>query len=300
MKILVLGNSPNWSVDDLRRAAGTSHDIAFVAWDRLVAGLVSGESVDGGCDPGDVCLVRGMPRGSLEQVIFRMNVLSRWERLGLSVVNSARSLEIAIDKYLSLALIQEAELRIPATVVCQTVEESMKAFSRLGGDVVIKPVFGGEGRGIVRVTDPEIALRSARAIVSFQGIVLLQQFVESGNRDYRLLVVGDRVIGMRRSNPDDWRTNVSRGAVCQPIEPDEAMMRAAVGAARAVGTEIAGVDLIFDRQGNLFVLEVNGVPGWQAISRVCDVDVAAMILDWLACDRHRKLSGSIASAQSLP
>ena len=75
-----------------------------------------------------------------------MGALGRWESRGGRLVNSARSLEFAIDKFLSLAHFQQAGLLVPDTVTCQTVEDTMAAFETLGGDVVLKPLFGGEGR----------------------------------------------------------------------------------------------------------------------------------------------------------
>jgi ribosomal protein S6--L-glutamate ligase len=204
-------------------------------------------------------------------------------------------LEVAIDKYLSLALIRESGLPVPETMVCQTVPESVRAFQTLGQDVVIKPVFGGEGRGLIRVTDTELALRCFRAIVNVQGVVFLQRFVDSGQQDMRWLVIGDRLIGMLRRNPSDWRTNASRGAKCEPLPANAGLEQLASDAAKAVGTVIAGVDIIEDQQGQPWVLEVNGIPGWQKIGETCDVDVAAWVLEcmesWVLDPKHPKTRG---------
>lgn len=281
MKIAVLGNTPNWYFEELARAAGTQHELEFVSWDRLTARVGTSEFVSAGEGPFDACLVRGMPNGSLEQVIFRMNALARWHASGMPVVNSPRSLEIAIDKYLSLALIRQAGVAVPESIVCQTVEASMDAFSELDRDVVIKPVFGGEGRGMMRVSDPDLALRSFRTIVNLQGVVYLQRFVNSNHQDLRLLVIGDQVIGMRRSNPGDWRTNASRGARCERYAADEIQINLAKTAARAVGAHIAGVDLIDDGDGTSFVLEVNGVPGWKSVGKVQNINPARMMVDFV-------------------
>ena len=107
----------------------------------------------------DAVLVRTMPPGSLEQVVFRMDVLARLEAQGLVVINPARAIEAAVDKYLATARLQAAGLRVPRTAVCQTVEEALGWFAELGGDVVLKPLFGSEGRGITRLVDEAFALR---------------------------------------------------------------------------------------------------------------------------------------------
>ena len=282
MHIAVIGNAPNGSFETLRQAAHASMQISFVPWVELRArvGKQAGVDTDLKLRP-DACLVRGMPRGSLEQVIFQMNLLARWEASGVPVFNSPRALEIAIDKYLSLALIRQAGLAVPETVVTQNVDDALRAFHSLGGDVVIKPVFGGEGRGLVRVTELEIARRCCQAIVNVGGVVFLQQFIECQNSDMRLLLIGDQVFAMHRSNPLDWRANATRGAQCEAFHPSEALITMAKSAMQAVGCDMAGVDLISDRQGNIFVLEVNGVPGWKAIEGACQVDVSKCLLEYI-------------------
>ncbi len=279
MHIAVIGNAPNGSLETLRQAADESTQISFVPWSDLRARVGKESGVESGMKlRPDACLVRGMPRGSLEQVIFQMNLLARWEAAGVPIFNSPRALEIAIDKYLSLALLRQAGLAVPETRVSQNVEDALQAFHALGGDVVIKPVFGGEGRGLVRVTELEIARRCCQAIVNVGGVVFLQQFIECQNQDMRLLVIGEQVLAMHRSNPLDWRTNATLGADCQAFQPSEALITLAKNAMQAVGCDIAGVDLISDRQGNTFVLEVNGVPGWKAIEGACQVNVADCLL----------------------
>ena len=105
-----------------------------------------------------------MPPGSLEQVVFRMDVLHRLGSSGKSCPQFAAGLETCIDKYLASARLEAAGLLVPATVVCQDADTAMEAFAELGGDVVVKPIFGSEGRGMVRVSDPELAWRTFRAI----------------------------------------------------------------------------------------------------------------------------------------
>ncbi|MCA9134501.1 MAG: hypothetical protein KDA45_15130, partial [Planctomycetales bacterium] len=107
----------------------------------------------------DALLVRSMPIGSLEQVIFRMDCLQTWQSRGLRIVNPPRSLEIAIDKWLCLQRLSEAEIAVPPTICCQTRSAAMEALQALGGDVLVKPLFGGEGRGILRVNDKDLAWR---------------------------------------------------------------------------------------------------------------------------------------------
>jgi len=173
-------------------------------------------------------------------------------------------------------------MTVPATIVCQTEEDALNAFDVLGGDVVVKPLFGGEGRGILRVSDPALAQRTFRTLEQLSAVLYLQVFIEHEGCDLRLLVIGKTVLGMRRINAVDWRTNVSRGASTEPLEVDEHLADIAMKAARALNTPLAGVDVLPGRDGKLYLLEVNAVPGWRALASTLQVDVANRVLDYVA------------------
>ncbi|MFM7073030.1 MAG: RimK family alpha-L-glutamate ligase [Planctomycetota bacterium] len=226
-------------------------------------------------------LVRTMPPGSLEQVVFRMDALGRYEAAGGLVVNRPRAVEAAVDKYLTSALLAAAGLDTPKTIVCQHPDDAMEAFARLGGDVVVKPLFGSEGRGITRLSDPDLALRAFKMLAQLGAVLYLQEFVAHDGFDIRLLVVGNETFGMRRHNPLDWRTNVSRGATGIGFQPDEQLVQLARRAADAVGADVAGVDLLPAPDGRLLALEVNAVPGWKALSQATGVDIAERVLSFV-------------------
>jgi RimK family alpha-L-glutamate ligase len=287
MRIVVLASLDSWYLRDLQRAAGTAGEVTACAFADIAArlGSVPGPRVAAsGTDLSDcdALLVRSMPPGTLEQVVFRMNALARVEQQGTPVLNPPRSLEIAIDKYLALARIGDAGLLVPPTLTCQTCEAAMRAFDELGGDVVVKPLFGSEGRGMTRVSDVALALRAFKLLEQLGAAVYLQQYLPHYGYDLRVLVIGDQVLAMRRTNPNDWRTNVSRGATTEPVELDATLTGMARTAARAVGAPLAGVDLLPARDGNVYVLEVNAVPGWKALARTLERDVARLVLDYLS------------------
>jgi len=286
MHIAVLCSPTSWYLQDLRRAAAGKHVVTPIAFRDLVAELGEGgpRFLAGGLDLAsvDAVLVRTMPPASLEQVVMRMDVLARLEAAGTPVVNSARAIEAAVDKYLASAKLAAAGLKTPQTIVCQTVESALEAFARLGGDVVLKPLFGGEGRGIARLQDEAIAQRTFSLLTGLGAVLYVQRFVPHDGWDIRVLAVGERMWAMRRRNPLDWRTNVSRGAIAEAIELDPEWAQLARRAADAIGATVAGVDLLPGRDGELHVIEVNGVPGWQALSRTLEVDVASEVLDYVA------------------
>lgn len=287
MRLAVLASPDSWYLNDLRRAAGSRHEAICVAFERLTARLDAEtgqrrvQAAECHLDACDAVLVRTMPPGSLEQVVFRMDALGTLAEAGKVVINPPRAIEAAVDKYLASAKLQSAGLATPRTWVCQSLADALEGFRALGGDVVVKPVFGGEGRGIFRVDEESLAWRVFSTLAQLRSVIYLQEFIPHHGFDIRLLVLGDRVFAMRRVNPDDWRTNVSRGARAEPLVPEPRLIETARRAAAAIGAAFAGVDVLPSRDGREFVLEVNGVPGWKALSATLRVDIAAALLDYI-------------------
>jgi ribosomal protein S6--L-glutamate ligase len=118
-------------------------------------------------------------------------------------------------------------------------------------------------------------------LAQLHAVLYVQRFVSHEGFDLRLLVIGRRVLAMRRRNALDWRTNISRGATAEAFEPDEQLVETARRAAAAVGAPVAGVDLLPGRDGRMYAIEVNAVPGWKALARSAGIDVGALVLDYL-------------------
>ncbi|MHB1424848.1 MAG: ATP-grasp domain-containing protein [Gemmataceae bacterium] len=280
MRIALLSAGAGWHVRDLQRAASQlGHEAMAVDFRRLCASVAHGpDALDGF----ESVLVRTMPPGSLEQVVFRMDLLHRAQARGVAVLNPPRAVETCVDKYLATAKLEAAGLRVPPTVVCQHADAALEAFAALGGDVVVKPLFGSEGRGMVRVCDPEMAWRTFRTLERTQSVLYLQQFIRHPGWDLRVFVLGGRVLtAMRRYSNGDWRTNVAQGGRGEVARLSADEEKLAVCAAAALGAVMAGVDLLPGPQGEWYVLEVNAVPGWRALALVTGVDVAAAVLDFL-------------------
>ena len=305
LRLAVLGNPEGWYVRDLRRAAlerchATIDVITFS--DLQVSTCLSGPTHVGVAtrnaqedlvriasfqsEPNyDAILVRTMPLGTLEQVIFRMNALHVAQVLGVRVVNAPRSLEIAIDKWLTLDYVRRAGLSIPRTIVCQSREAALEGYESLGGDVVVKPLFGGEGRGIMRVDHPDMAWRVFSTLEQIGAVIYLQEFLPHHGYDLRLLVIGQRVFSVARHAPiGDWRTNLSRGGEAAPFEASESQIEIARKAAAAIGGTIVGVDILPTKDGRDLVLEVNAVPGWRGTAKALGIDMSHEILESLRHD----------------
>lgn len=273
MQFDILGSPTSWHVQQLAAAAcQQGHEVNIRSFSSLQA-VIERRAATRPLDD-SVLLVRSMPRGTLEQVIFRMDVLSVLAQGGQRVINCPRSLEIAIDKYLGLWRLQRAGLLVPRTIACQELDEALRACEELGGDVVIKPLFGSEGRGVVRLRHVEPNSPELQACLTTTGVFYVQEFIAHPSFDYRLFVVGDDVFGMRRHNERDWRLNVRLGARVTHCKVTDELRQIAIDSTRAVTAEVAAVDVLPDREGNLFVLEVNACPGWKALQSVCPFDVA--------------------------
>lgn len=288
MHIGVLGNAESWYVDDLSRAAQARGDrVSRIDYRTLIAKAGSAETLLRAGDLDllslDAVIIRTMPPGSLEQVVFRMDVLHRVEAAGIPVLNPPRAIEHAVDKYLATARMAAAGLPVPETIVCESSESALAAFEMLGRDVVVKPVFGAEGRGIVRVSDPEIALRVFRTLERIDAVLYLQRFIPHPGYDLRVLVLeGKSLGGMRRYASDGFRTNIACNGRGEAWTPSDAELRLALKAAETIGATFAGVDLLCGADGEPYVIEVNAVPGWKAFRQATGVDVAATLLDWLS------------------
>jgi ribosomal protein S6--L-glutamate ligase len=271
----------------LKRAASKlGHDAEAVDFRRLSAGVkfqfgpgLALRDLSGY----DGVLVRTMPPGSLEQVVFRMDLLHTLEARGVPVLNPPRAVEACVDKYLTTARLADAGLPVPPTVTCQHADAALEAFSALGGDVVVKPLFGSEGRGMVRVADPELAWRTFRTLERTQGVLYLQQFVRHPGWDLRVFVLAGRVLtAMRRRSRGDWRTNVAQGGTAEPTHIGREEESLALKAADVLGAAVAGVDLLPGPNGEWYVIEANAVPGWRALAPVTGVDVASAVVQHLA------------------
>ena len=293
MLIVMLGREDSWHVQQLRVAAqALRHEVKIVAPDRLVAELGVGRSSlissDQSLMSADRILVRSLPAGSLEQVVFRMDALHRLMSAGVRVVNSPRAIETCIDKYLATARMQSAGLPVPRTVVCEQLEDALHGFDLLGGDVVFKPLFGSEGKGIVRVRHRDAARDCFQELAQTGSIFYLQEFVPHPGYDFRALVIGERVVAaMKRTSSGDFRTNASLGASVEPVELPATWQDLAIRASQSVGAEIAGVDLLPNKDGDPLLLEVNSIPGFRALASTTNVNVAREMLIYLCEGKER-------------
>ena len=217
---------------------------------------------------------------ALEQISFKFDLLRQFETANIPVMNSPTAIQNAANKFFSFYLFKQAQLPIPHTVITSDLGVALKATKELG-TAVAKPIFGSQGKGIVKFesTQPDLKQKLA-TLLKERGVLYLQQFVPNPGRDIRVFVVGEEALGAiyRISQTGSFISNLSQGGTALMCGLTEEMQALAVNAAKAVGADFAGVDLIEGDEG-LFVLEVNATPSGKGIKVACGIDVTERIIE---------------------
>jgi len=232
----------------------------------------------------DAVLVRSIAAGSFEAVTRRLGVLHALGRLSVPVWNSAQAIERCVDKSMTTFLLGNVGLPTPPTFAVEglAAAEEIAARELPRGPLVLKPLFGAQGRGIRLVREPS----DLPAADEVNGVYYLQRYVPRAGppfRDFRIFVCAGKAVAMMSRRGADWITNVNRGAVPEEVSGhDQAELEAlAVAAAAAVGADFAGVDIVPAADGGLFVLEVNSMPAWSGLQSVAAVNIADAIAEAL-------------------
>lgn len=288
LRVAIMTDDPGWHGRRLRRAfLARRVEASFASLRECRIDLVHG--VDGVFVPGfedrlpDGVVVRGIMAGTLEQITLRLDVLHALRRLGIPVYNEARAIERTVDKAMTSFLLARAGLATPPTCVTETAAQARAFLLRetaLGHEVVAKPLFGSQGVGLRRLT----AGMDIPDPAECGGVWYLQRYIEtgpggSGWHDWRVFVIGGQAVAAMMRRGRTWVNNVARGGRCEAAVAGGELARLAVAATAAVGADYAGVDLVRDREGQLHVLEVNGVPAWKGLQSVTRADIAQLLVD---------------------
>jgi RimK family alpha-L-glutamate ligase len=286
LKIGIMTRNPEaWSSSQIRDVL-TKRGIPYecFTFPRLVARLaykpyfkVNNTNI---LDDLDALIIRPIGRGSLEELVFRMDMLYRLQRQGFYMVNPPTAIEHCVDKYDILSTLEDVGIPVPRTLATESVNEALKSFNELGGDVVVKPIFGSRGQGATRVNDVDVADTIFKAITFHHGVIYIQEFVEHGFSDIRAFVIGDQVIASMRRVATGWKTNYSRGAHPEAAGISEELKELAVKAAKAVDCKVAGVDILEGIEGPRIV-DVNSQPGWKGLQVVSKVNIAHHIVEFV-------------------
>jgi len=225
-------------------------------------------------------IVLFVPGGSFEAVTTYLGVLHALRELGVIVWNDARAIERCVDKSTTTFFLQKAGIPTPWTWTGANRDEALAiASSKLAQRLrlVQKPLFGAQGEGLRLIQ----SLDDLAPPQEVNGVYCLQEFIppaDSTHRDWRIFVSAGRVVAAMIRHGACWITNIKQGAQAEAAIPSHALAALALRATACVGADYAGVDIIQDRSGDPFVLEVNSMPAWQGLQRVTRTRIADSIV----------------------
>jgi tetrahydromethanopterin:alpha-L-glutamate ligase len=248
----------------------------------------------------DAVFVRGVPGGSLEEVVMYLDVLHALKEMNIPVYNDGKAVERSVDKGMTSFLLHNAGLPTPITWILRDRELALSIAEdelKKGNLLISKPLFGSQGEGIRRIEKTTDLFW----LTSSHGVYYLQRFVHCdgvGYSDHRVFVINGRAVAAMRRRGKSWLNNVARGAECEVIDLDPKMADLAVKATHALSMDYAGVDIIRDREGNYTVIEMNSIPAWKGLQGVCDVNIAELLADDLITRRINKNKPEVIAAVS--
>lgn len=225
----------------------------------------------------DAVLVRTIAAGSFEAVTHRLGVLHALRETGVLVWNDARSIERCVDKAATSFLLARAGIPTPDTWSMENEAAARRVIDRelRNGPLVLKPLFGSQGRGIRLLADPA----GMPCPEEVAGVYYLQRYMAAaggGFRDYRVFVVAGRVVAAMIREGSSWITNVKRGGKPRAIALTPELEQLALAAAACVGAAFCGVDILPTVEGPM-VLEVNSMPAWAGLQKVTALDISGEI-----------------------
>lgn len=284
--IAVITDDPGWHGKRLREAfAERGHAASFLSLTACRLNL-GGEGLPV-ILPGfedwlpDGVFVRGVPGGTLEQVVLYLDILHALKALDIPVYNDGRAVERTVDKGMTSFLLRQARIATPPAWVMSDAAMARAIAEqelRQGHGLVSKPLFGSQGTGLRRYdTHDDLA-----GFSDDQGVFYLQRYVHSGDasHDFRVFVIDGKTVAAMRRSGVTWLNNVHQGARCEPVRLDDLRLcRLAEEAVRVLDMDYAGVDIIRDEQGRYFVLEVNSIPAWKGLQGVTDTSIASLLVE---------------------
>ena len=226
-----------------------------------------------------------LPRIGASITYYGTAVVRQFQEMDVFCANTAHGINNSRDKLRSLQILSRHHIGIPRTSFVRDKKDVLPAIERVGGaPVVIKLIEGTQGIGVLLAESVKQAESIIELLQSQKQNVLIQKFVaESRGKDIRAFVVGDRVVAaMRRvAQGQEFRSNVHRGGVAEPVELSEEYTQTAVRAAQILGLQVAGVDMLEGKDGPQ-IMEVNSSPGLEGIETATGLDIAGAVIEYIA------------------
>lgn len=229
-------------------------------------------------DTYDVYVPRGFNRQG--EIDYQYEIFELLEQQGCLVVNSPAAISLAESKAQTTFLLRQAGFPVPRTLVTQDLDRAVAAVDEYGM-AVVKPLYGSYGLGIERLT-AEISDEILPDFMDRHRVVYVQEYIPNDGRDIRAFVVGDEIPAAiyRIAREGEWRTNVHQGGSCKACELTPAIHDMCLSAAKLVGLDYTGVDVMEGPDGPV-ILELNGTPSWHGLSEATGRNIAADVVGHL-------------------
>ncbi|SLM62955.1 MULTISPECIES: 30S ribosomal protein S6--L-glutamate ligase [Dickeya] len=232
-----------------------------------------------------------IPRIGSAITFYGTAVLRQFEMLGSFVLNNAISVIRARDKLHSLQLLARQGIDLPITGFAHSPDDTADLIKMVGGaPLVVKLVEGTQGIGVVLAETHQAAESVIDAFRGLNAHILVQEYIgEAHGKDLRCLVIGERVVAAieRQAKPGDFRSNLHRGGSASRVRITPQERAIAVKAAKTLGLNVAGVDILRSARGPL-VMEVNASPGLEGIETTTGLDIAGMMIEYI--EQHPRVS----------
>lgn len=225
-----------------------------------------------------------IPRIGASITFYGTAVIRQFEMMGVFSLNESVSIARSRDKLRSLQILSRKGLGLPVTGFAHSTKMTQELIKLVGGaPLVVKLLEGTQGKGVVLAETNSAAESVIDAFREMDANILVQEFIkEARGSDIRCFVVGDQVVAamMRTAKPGEFRSNLHRGGTAKVIEITKEERQAALDATKALGLNLAGVDMLRSARGPL-IMEVNSSPGLNGIETATGKDVAGMIIEYL-------------------
>ena len=224
-----------------------------------------------------------IPRVGRSLTDFGTLLLNHLALMGVPTTLSAAGLSAARNKFATMQRLRAAGLRIPESFLVASKIKAGDVIEQTPPPLILKLLSGTQGVGVMKVEKVSDVGPIIDTLVELKQLILIQSYIPNPGEDVRMLVVGDEVVGamVRKAGPNEWRSNIHLGGRGIPYRNTESEGEMAVRAARAVGVEIAGVDMIMAKDGPRMI-EVNASPGFKGLMKATDIDVPGKIIDYAA------------------
>ena len=293
MKICILSRNPKiYSTHRLVKAArARGHQVRVVNPLRCYMNITSAKPMihyrEGILNDFNVII----PRIGASITYYGSAILRQFEMMGTFSLNDSTAITRSRDKLRALQILSRSGIGLPITSYAHSTRMTEQLIDMVGGaPCIIKLIEGTQGKGVILAETKKAAESVIDGFRQMKAHFLVQEFIkESNGKDIRAFVIGDKVVAsmMRSAKEGEFRSNLHRGGTAVPVEISEEEATVAVNAAKALGLNVAGVDLLRSSRGPL-VLEVNSSPGLQGIETSTGLDIASMIIEYIENNSVKK------------